>query len=154
MWTLEGAKEHEKTICSLLNKEVGKFKLAKDQYSVFDIHGRDDINRPVMVEIKQRKEWYPEMYIENNKLLSMFKEGNKNPDKNTVYLLICSVGDDHRVYDCKDIWTLGRHTEREMNANTVNGSKKVSKKVVAFKHDSNVFDLTTLQLGHNYEFIN
>ena len=138
------AKKNEQKALDLLNAKYGEFKMATGKYSEYDIFGRDNSGIPILIECKERSQWWPHMWIEKAKLISIFNIGKQNPKKNTQYFLICNVGDEFLLYDMKCIWRDGKTQIREMNDKTAFGDQnKVNKEVISFRQDNWVLNLTT-----------
>ena len=146
-------KSNELKVLGLLEDVLGgRWELAKDKYSCYDIAGLDrDANR-TLVEVKLRTKLYPKLWIEFDKVLAIcnkFKQ--KNADK---AILVCGIDDKQYLYDLKRIITYPLK-EREMNYKTSSDFKgsgnKTTKKVYEFPWDDFMIELTTQELGHNYE---
>lgn len=149
---------NEKIVLNHLNNlGVGHFKLADDEFEHYDIVGRWRGN-PVFVEVKQRREWFPSMFIETGKIDAMKNIHAKykdKTDKKIYFFLIMSVEGEHRVYDMQDIHNHCNTTVREMNGKSAtdfngNGNKK-SKEVFLVPFNFHKFDLVTQRIGPEYE---
>ena len=129
-------RKNEDEVIRLLNlKEGYEIKKATGKYSAFDAYGWIE-GKPTLIEIKLRERAWLKMWIERQKLLSLFNLTKETP-KDVDVLLVVSTPEDHFVYDCKSIWTEGTHKSERMNDRTCFGqSNKVNKEVIEFNRSS------------------
>ena len=155
---MAGAKANEQEVCDLLNRFQGsEFEMMKNSRSVFDIKGFSEYNGikyPTIVEVKERKQWWGKMWLEEDKFLSIFAKAKKFQGGEVKCFLVLSVKGEHLLYDLKDLWRYGTREEHQMNWQTADGmdheGSKRKKKVISFKKDSYAVNLVTQELGPNY----
>ena len=146
-------RQNEKEVARLLNKfDNTDFKLSTKKYSSFDVYGTFN-KEYTLVEVKKRRQWWSEMFIEVDKIKRLAEDYRKVVDHYDTcnVLLVCSVGDEHLAWNVKDITSFARIETRSMNAQTSNGwnkqGKKIEKEVYVFKKDSYMLDLTNTSLN-------
>ena len=142
-YNIDAEKQIENTVCNLFNKHIlhrRKFKLIENDKSVFDFAGRDEFNKPILVEVKSRTKLFKYPFIEIAKAMNMFKEGKKNHNGDTEYYYVLSTDGIHRVYNIKDLWILGKHTKGKFNKNTTESrTNKKDKEIISFHYESYAF---------------
>ena len=153
-FTMDGATANELEVMRLLNTYIGSsFKKAKRKRSVFDLYGF--INKvPTLVEVKERRSLFSKLWLEESKFLSIFAKLKKSGKEGNAYLVISHQGK-HYLYDMKDLWRYGTRKREQMNQETAEGldyqNRKVFKDIIEFNKDSYMVELSSGELGVNYE---
>lgn len=155
-FTKQGSDFNEIEVMNLINSKPNtKIEKATKKYSSFDLYGLID-NVPTLIEVKERRQWWGEMWIEQDKLLAIFDKA-KRYNGTVNCCLVVSVKGEHLMYDLKDIWKYGKRSREEMNRQTAASFDyqgiKTHKNIIKFRKDSYAFNLNTGELGKSYEAI-
>ena len=156
IFTKQGSDYNEVEVLKLINTYPNtKMEKSKKNYSAFDLHGFID-NTPTLLEVKERRQFWNKMWLEEDKFLSIFAKAKRYNGTVNCYLVI-SVKDQHLMYDMKDLWRYGTRKTEEMNHQTAesfqhSGYKK-NKRIIEFKKDSFMINLTTGEIGDTYEIL-
>ena len=143
-FTSKKATANELRVKQLLESKWGyEVEVSKNKYEVYDLYGtRGD--EGALWEIKQRRQAWEELIIEESKIKKCLDIANKS-DKFVSAYLVCSIDDTHYIYDMRKIKKNGRLDTLKCNATTAQGfrdrGKKVDKSVYYFKMDSHDFVL-------------
>ena len=146
-------KKNELAVLDLLNQMKGSdFKMAEGEYSSYDIYGYSE-GVKTLVEVKGRKDFYHRPYIETQKIIDMGKVSKANEEPIDMFLVVGMKGKQY-VYNLKDVYKNGTHTTSMAPVNTKFGNQtKIEKKVIEFPWDSFMVELTTMEVGKDYEVV-
>lgn len=126
------------------------------EHCEFDAFGTSD-GVDVLIEVKERTTDYAKPLIQEDKLRSLFAFAKKRKEKTGndvgVYLINSLPEGEHLVYDCREIWTLGRKGVRSLPSTTDWDQRKVDKNVVYFDKNEYMLNLTDMSLGYKYEHV-
>lgn len=122
--TLKRAKKIESKVCDAL-QEFGVFILAKYEFDPFDIFGYSK-GKPLLVEVKERRQLWDQLYIEEYKVRKLLKLKNKNNEIGILLAVICNK--DCFIYNIEEI---AKHKiiKRKVNKTTATGFKDSGKKI-------------------------